>query len=177
MTVDDSALLTHSRVYDPVKARQYYLRTRQLKGRQAGAVQLPGHHPSARQQEIAAQRAALEKRLNRLKSVLAEKVAAAKGRSGVTLPPDPRQTSTEQAKEKSAQNEASKADTPLTAQQKREKAAQAKEAYQKAHPSPQQELVQLQRQIVDIRAQIKAAVEVARTQADQSTHQTASKGR
>ena len=42
MRLPDGTILMHARApYDPVKAHQYYLRTRELKGRRKGRVQLP----------------------------------------------------------------------------------------------------------------------------------------
>lgn len=42
MRLPDGTILMHGRApYDPVKAHEYYMRTRKLKGRRKGAVQLP----------------------------------------------------------------------------------------------------------------------------------------
>lgn len=184
MVPDDSALI-HGRVYDSAKARAYYLRTRQLKGRRSvrvvqpkgpgrpHAVPLSSKRRSARQAELNAQKAALEKRLTRLRDILAQKVKAAKARSGVkdTHPKNPVNTA--------AKNEVNKKNTPLTVKQKRDKTVAAKKQYQKDHgggTSTSTEIDILKRQIADIRAKIQAAIKDAQ-KSYTSTHQTASKGR
>lgn len=186
-TPDDSALL-HSRYYDPAKARAYYLRTRQLKGRQPGSYQPPSqsHTPAvkalspnakkARREELERQKKALENRLDRLKDILASKVKAAKARSGVVDKPTSTDTK-ETPEDKANKNQDTKKDTPLTTKQKNDKAKKAHEQYVKDHPSLPQELQALQRQIVDIRAKIKAAVQDAQRKAAMSNSQTAVKGR
>lgn len=188
MIVDDSALI-HEAPYDPSKAREYYLRTRKLKGRKAGAgdpqpsgrsgsAKAPTGKPRGRPKKTAAQKrkeaevqvAALKKRLERLKEVLSELVKAAKARSGV-------ETKTDKAKSKAQKNQDAKAKTPLTAKQKREAAKKAKENYDKTN-SPEKDVQELQAQIKDIKAKIQKAIEDAKKQsARKSTSQTASKGR
>lgn len=195
---DDSALL-HAKYYDPAKARAYYLRTRQLKGRggpsvsggqvgqsrsRAGVVAVRGASNEARRNELAAQKAALNKRLDRLKKVLEELVNAAKARSGVKDKSD----SDTDPKETAAKNESKKKGTPLTAKQKREKADKARKEYEKTKGSgPSQDIAVLQAQVQDIRAKIETAIKQAREKSAagaqevatsaQSKPKTASKGR
>lgn len=187
---DDSALLEHAQFYDSAKAHAYYLRTRHLKGRRSGSQQTttgnrsgsqqtsggrsgPRVNPAVtRHQQLEAQRKALEARLDRLREVLSELVAAAKKRSGVkdVVAPSPGDT----PKDTAAKNEAAKKTVPLTAAQKKEKAAQAREAYAKEHPqSLPKELQALQEQIKDIHEQIKAAVADAKKNYAKAHHQTA----
>jgi len=188
MTVDDSALI-HRRAYDPVKAREYYLKTRQLKGRRSGSSKEDSTSSStvgskvvtsntemrpSRQAELEAQRDALMKRLETLRNVLAQKVEAAKARSGVETP-SKKEAASEQTKEKSGKETA---DKPLTEQQKREKREASREQYEKERKmSLSVEVQQLQEQIKDIRAKIEKAIADARQRSLQSTIQTASKGR
>lgn len=181
---DDSALL-HGRYYDPAKARAYYLRTRQLKGRKVGRAVTPvgrarsGQGTSAqirpsRRAELKAQKAALEKRLDRLREVLAERVKAAKKRSGIEVKPEPK-TAAEKTTAKKQQDKNSK---PLTAKQKRDKREAAKKQYEKEQSTNlSQEVQQLQSQIKDIRAQIETAIKDARQKSAHSQSVTASKGR
>lgn len=183
MSVPDDSALCHAGVYDPAKARAYYLRTRNLKGRKAGGQDVTGQPQaeavkttkgSSRQQEIKAQKVALTKRLDKLRSILAELVDKAKSRSGVEDKPDKNDPPSETA----ARNESNKKNTPLTASQKRQKTDKAREEYKKqGGPSASKELEQLQRQIKDIRAKIDQAIKDARRKTDQSKNQTASKGR
>jgi hypothetical protein len=95
------AELFHIREYDPAARREYYLKTRKLKGRRVGAGKTAiARHPSTvpvkrpvlstpkktsdeRRKETEARVAALQERLAKLKKVLAELVAQAKARSGV----------------------------------------------------------------------------------------------
>ena len=181
---DDSALLHARAPYDPAKAREYYLRTRKLKGRRSVRVVAPKGKgrphavpvpvkKSNRQAELKAERAALEKRLDRLRDILAQKVKAAKSRSGVE------DHSKKSSREKAAKDQRGKNDKPLTASEKRQKADKAREDYKKEHGSTSvsQEIADLRKQIADIRARIDAAIKDAQQQHRKSTHQTASKGR
>lgn len=171
MIVDDSILLHDNllHAYDPVKAREYYLRTRKLKGRKKGSEDNKGDKNSGsvkpsgtkkspvvkkrakqKRAETEAKVAALKKRLERLKEVLSELVKEAKARSGVK---------DESPKAKADQNEETKARKPLTSAQKKAQAERAKKAYEKEKKqSPDQELKELQEKIKDIRAKIKAAI-------------------
>jgi len=171
--------------YDPAKARAYYLRTRQLKGRRptTAAVALPGRggrrpvrpasgsakvSPSSRQAELRAQKEALEKRLDRLQEVLREAVAQAKSRSGVKPPPKEAAAKTAEkspAKKSASSKESGKKDAPLTTSEKREKARKAKEDYQKSGggSSLSQDVTVLQRQVKDIRKKIEAALDDAQS--------------
>lgn len=182
--IDDSSLLHYSQGYDPVKARQYYLRTRQLKGRSPGqrdrvatgvvrSTPSKGKKKSSRREEIQAQKAALEKRLDRLRDVLAELVEAAKTRSGVD-------TKSDKSEKKSSEKEPQKK-RKLTAKEKREAAERSKEHREKNEKKqpPSKEIKELQAQIKDIRKQIKEALEDARKKKSRGTitSKTAPKGR
>lgn len=191
MTPDDSALIHGRQPYDAAKAREYYLRTRKLKGRRPARIVAPKgngrphavpvpHKKSSRQAELKAQRAALEKRLDRLRDILAQKVKAAKARSGVKTPVK------KTPHQKAATKERGKNDKPLTAAEKHKKAAEARAAYKKhgggdgkgggQDTTVQQDIAQLRKQIADIRARIDAAIKDAQAK-HKPTHQTASRGR
>ena len=128
-SVDDFLTeLFHIREYDPVARREYYLKTRKLKGRSVGSSRTavarhpapktapvvktvpvaPKKTPSQRRQETEARVAALQTRLDTLRKVLAELVAQAKMRSGVedakaTTTPQKQQPQTAQERAKAAE--------------------------------------------------------------------------
>lgn len=187
MTFDDSALFHARSNYDPAKAHEYYERTKKTKGRrpaaakpepkgrQPSAQEVPGARPGAkpnradtdsRRAELKAKRDALEKRLDRLRDVLAELVKAAKKRSGG----DPNASSKDKGggksdkapetkADKADRNTAEKKSKPETASQKKERASKAKEAYEKEHPNTLSEDVDiLEAQVEDIQKKIQAAM-------------------
>lgn len=189
--IDDSALFHGT--YDPVKAREYYLRTRKLKGRKKGRAELettmdrsefnkiakgnegkyarPGNEKAERRyrrEQLKKKKAALEKRLERLEQVLKELVEAAKKRSGVDKEPK-KDRAPETKKDKADRNKAEKKDKPETAAEKKERAKKAKEAYEKEHPNSLSKDVEiLQEQVKDIQAKIKKALEDARDRKDKA---------
>ena len=183
--IDDSYLLHYSKGYDPVKAREYYLRTRQLKGRRPAAgdydaergrkyyrqvQKMTGNEEyaatSEARKQLEEQKAALKKRLERLDEVLAELVRAAKSRSGIKTEPAKTKSDPEDTpKDKASRNESAKKDTPLTSAEKAKKAKEAREQYQKENkgPSLSTEVKQLQTKIKAVQAQIeKARAEAAK---------------
>lgn len=148
--------------YSPQKAHEYYLRTRELVGRQPGVAAQPAKVTSAakpaaaplkkaapvaakpaasKQSAVDAQMTALQARFDKLKEVLASLVAAAKARSGVDS------------------KAASKAPTKETAAQTKKRSDAAKKYYD-AHKNdkpqtPDAQLKALQQKIADISAKIK----------------------
>lgn len=179
--IDDSAIFHGT--YDPVKAREYYLRTRKLKGRRptTATAKSPGRggrkttgvrsggkanraDTKSRRAELQAQKEALEKRLDRLREVLEQLVADAKKRSGVKPPrKDEKDTAPETKVDKADRNKAEKDSKPLTSKQKSDKAKKAKEAYEKEHPNTLSTDVDiLQEQVKDIQAKIQKALTDAR---------------
>lgn len=183
--IDDSALFHGT--YDPVKAREYYLRTRKLKGRRPAASKqlsattrspakksasiVRGGAPNrantkSRRAELEAQKEALEKRLDRLREVLREKVEAAKKRSGGQKKEAEKKSAPETEVDKADRNKAekkSKPEKPETAAEKKERAKAAKEAYEKEHPNTlSQDVDILKAQIEDIQNKIQKAVADAR---------------
>jgi hypothetical protein len=78
MRLDDGTILMHGRApYDPVKAHEYYIRTRQLKGRKKGSPTYSVQKPSGKTvtltaRQLTEQRAYAAKRVNDIKLKLAE---------------------------------------------------------------------------------------------------------
>lgn len=78
MRLQDGTTLMHGKApYDPVKAHEYYIRTRQLKGRKKGSSTFLVSKPSGKTvtlttRELAEQRAYAAKRINDIKLKLAE---------------------------------------------------------------------------------------------------------
>lgn len=122
--------------YDAIKRREYYLRTRKLKGRKPGVKKTPSKKPkappkptraqrqAARHKKLEAQVDALKARLEKLRDVLAELTRQAQARSGVKPKTTP----------KKAASSAKKApEKKLTTAQKA-KAAKASKEYRKKNP-------------------------------------------
>lgn len=78
MRLPNGTILMHGRApYDPVKAHEYYIRTRHLKGRKQGAPTFKVSKPSGKtviltSRELTEQRAYAAKRINNIKLKLAE---------------------------------------------------------------------------------------------------------
>lgn len=78
MRLPDGTILMHGRTpYDPVKAHEYYIRTRQLKGRKKGSPTFSVRKPGGKTvtltaRELTEQRAYAAKRINDIKLRLAE---------------------------------------------------------------------------------------------------------
>lgn len=185
MTFDDSELFHSRSTYDPVKAHEYYLRKRKLKGRKRGVTRAefekaatgnegtydrPGPKANrtdtdSRRAELKAQKEALNKRLDRLRDVLAELVEAAKKRSGG----DPNESRDEKGKapetkvDKADRNKAEKKSKPETPSEKKERAKKAKEAYEKENPNTlSQDVDILKSQVEDIQEKIQKALATAK---------------
>lgn len=194
--IDDSELLHYAPGYDPAKARAYYLRTRQLKGRRKGPLadkttmsraeflkKAQGNEgmydrppsPEEQREKLEAQKQALIARLGRLREVLEKLVEAAKARSGIEVKSDP----SDSPEDKATRNESAKKNTPLTTAEKREKAEKAREEYKKENggPSLSTEVRQLQQQISDIQKKIQTAMAEARQKSSGPQNQTAPNGR
>ena len=136
-------------VYDPLKAHEYYLRNRKLKGRAVGkkpmVVKRSGssyssgikkHHvnkPVSKKKstdhvkEIEARVAHLQARLTSLRKVLAELVKQAKHRSGIETPTKNSSSKTSSSSSGSGSRSSSK----LTSKQKNDAAKRSKEYYDK----------------------------------------------
>lgn len=134
----DDEFLSHD--YDAVKRREYYLKTRQLKGRQPKKAVQPAkkiraikkplppkktraQRQAERRKKIQAQVNALKARLEKLKAVLAQLVKQAKSRSGQKT--EPKKSS--EKKSDGGQKQAPK----QTAKQKADAAKRSKEYYEK----------------------------------------------
>jgi predicted transcriptional regulator len=154
-------LLKHSELpYDPVKAHEYYLRTRQLKGRVSGRLQEvttgrerrvttapPKKSAAQLRAETKAKVEQLQNRLDKLKKVLRQLTEEAQARSGIKTQPA----------KKSPEKAGSGPKEKLTAKEKKE-AAERSEKYRKEHPektTPAQEVKELQQKIQDVKEKIR----------------------
>lgn len=113
--------------YDPAKRREYYLKTRQLKGRKRGTVQKPptktrAQRQAERRKKLEAEVAALKGRLEKLREALKTLTQQAKARSGV----DPKSTTS-----KKSETKGKSSPTKKTAAQKAKDAKASKEYYEK----------------------------------------------
>lgn len=189
------AVLAHAKVYDAAKAREYYLRTRQLKGRRPTAQVASIGRPVARgasnaemrlsrRKKLEAEKAKLEKRIEELKNALESLVRQTKRRAGISASEDAQKGS--DPKEQADRNTRDKKDKPLTEKQKADKREASKEQYEKEKGMTlSREVEALRDQTKDIRVKLEAAIEDARKTAPekkpraqlQSTQQTASNGR
>lgn len=159
--------------YDPVKRKEYYERTKKLKGRKGGSSEdggrtttsAPGKTPTPTKNDIPAKTAArqarikaIQERLAHLKDVLADLVEQAKVRSGGEAESD---------KKKPA--EATKAE-PKTRQEKQKAAEAARESRKKENPQSESkdeaslraQVAEVEQKIADVRAKLKAAIAQAR---------------
>lgn len=142
--------LVHS--YDSLKRREYYLRTRKLKGRKKGFVK-PAPRKKTRAQRQAerrrkqeAQIAALKGRLEKLRDVLAELTKKAQARSGVDA------TKTAKKSASSQQKSLDKTEK-LTAAQKAAK-AKADKKRREADQTPEAQIKSLNEKIKTIQERI-----------------------
>ena len=158
--------------YDPVKAKEYYERTKQLKGRQAGQANDPRNRdrelidgPSngmsdARREEIAARVDALKEQLKVFRAVLKRLVDEAKKRSGLEVDEEedegsePSNSDSESESEEGGKKKKSESEK-LTASEKRKKAKAAKEAYIEENPGS--EIAEIQKKLDEVTKKIEAA--------------------
>lgn len=189
------AELFHEEEYDPVKRREYYLRTRQLKGRPRGGassgpvIERPGQtneasttrpsggttlpaktppKPAGSKTSIETRVAELQARLEKLRSVLRELVKQAKARSGVVEQP---------TKNPSTPSKPSDKKSTLTPQQQAAQEKAAREYYEK-HKNEilEEQAKQLESQIKSVQekiANMRAQLEQA---AAKNKHKTGSAG-
>lgn len=162
LSIDD---LKH--VYDPVKAKEYYERTKKLKGRRRASTVAPAGDRSGssvavpvrrrpnslatkraaskrRREELKARADKLKARLAKLEAILDELTAKAKARSGVKEDtPDKKSTTSKKSDSK-----------PKTAAQKKKDAQAAKERRDREPQSAEAEIAKVQAQIKDVREKI-----------------------
>lgn len=157
--------------YDPAKARDYYLRTRKLKGRQPAASKSSSSRSSAKAQPLktsnkkmkkvsvpskamqsnaALRVTSIKKKLAKLKSLLAKLIQKAKNSD---------KGSTDKSKKDSGESSAKsrKESSDLTTTQKNEKAKKARDDYEKVDKKPgdsESRNKDIDAQIKDVRAQI-----------------------
>jgi hypothetical protein len=164
--VDDvlEAVIAHA--YDPQKAHEYYLRTRKLKGRRRASDQLSGPRegfnpggsatapprrsarqtPKQRQALARARVAAIQKRLDRLKEVLAELVEQAKRRSGIEVD--------DKSEKSTAETKDAKPKRRTAAEKKKDAKAQAERREKEQRLSPDQKVAAIQKEMAQVREQI-----------------------
>lgn len=136
--------------YDANKRREYYLRTRKLKGRKKGSVKAApprktrAQRQAERRRKQEAQIAALKGRLEKLRDVLAQLTKAAQARSGVD-------TKKPASKTSASKQKSSGKPEKLTAAQKAAKA--------KADKKRQEELNTPEAQIKSLNEKIKTIQE------------------
>lgn len=151
--------------YDPEARRQYYLRTRKLKGRKKGGVdsatrarptgsatpQAPRKavQEASTARQVATQKAALEARLTKLKAVLKNLLDEAEKDGGESKRDKEASTSKDGGKKRAESSD-------LTAAEKRKKAAEARKDYKKEKKQPEPETKSLEEKISDVREQIAA---------------------
>lgn len=175
--------------YDPIKAREYYLRTRQLKGRTKGSdestktyrsqkltpaahrpkAQLTKKEKSDRLKRLSKERVAqLKTRLEKLEKVLDQLTEEAKARSGV-------ETKTSSSSSSTSTSKSSSTAKPKTAAQKRKDAEAAKEQRAKENPGAAAEAKQLEQKIHAVRERIsKMKAELAESRKKVSAKKNAS---
>lgn len=167
MRLPDGTILMHGRApYDPVKAHEYYIRTRQLKGRKKGSPTFLVRKPSGKTvtltaRELTEQRAYAAKRVNDIKLRLAE--LSSKLREALGEARDKKAKSEREAKkpptaaEKSeAAREAKKYRTKNRQKLANERKAAARKS-EKADP-----VKELQTKIGEIKKRLSAAVAIQR---------------
>lgn len=164
--------LMHARVYDPVKAHEYYLRTRHLKGRRRSSADISsrpgggGHQGGtggtantvlrdSRSKDLDIRIEDLQDKVDRLRALLRERVDAAKKRAGVDEP-DKKETSSSKTKESTKETKKDdKPDKPLTEKEKREKREASKEQYDKENRTSKVQTVEaLERTIKTLRERL-----------------------
>lgn len=144
--------LAHISAYDAAKRREYYLRTRKLKGRKHGSAKPVVPHKTRAQRQAErrkkqeAQIAALKGRLEKLRTVLAQLTKAAQARSGV----DTKKTT---SKTSSSQQKSSGKPEKLTAAQKAKKAKEDKKR-READNTPEAQIKSLNEKIKTIQERI-----------------------
>lgn len=185
------AYLSHA--YDPVKAKEYYERTKKLKGRKKGVTPEPaGGRPTAgnfsktppkavaKKAPSGNRMAMLNERLNRLNEVLdllASKVAAAQARSGVEG------VAKKTAATKKAASSTTEPSKDKTSTQKKADAKAAAKAYEKnqkgestqSAQAVQDEIEEVQKKIAEARDELVAAL--AKARASSPKPKTANTGR
>lgn len=169
MRLPDGTILMHGRTpYDPVKAHEYYMRTRHLKGRKKGSPTFLVRKPSGKTvtltgQELTEQRAYAAKRVNDIKLRLAE--LNSKLRKELSEARDKKAKS--KREEKKAPTVAEKAEARRESKKYRaknqQKLANKRKSAARTGKSKQPDPVEeLQKRIGDIKKRLSAAVAIQR---------------
>lgn len=172
--------LVHATDYDPVKRREYYLKMRELKGRDRSAARDSGgsrpiarfsapssargvvkvNDAHARQQAISVRVGQLKERLGKLKEQLESLREKAR-----------KKNKDEGSGDKKATSSDSKDDKPLTSAEKRKKAKDAQERYEK-EKKPKDKLPETEEELLaeirKVESRIRAIIAEARKQSNQT---------
>lgn len=161
MELPDGTILMHAGApYDPVKAHEYYMRTRQLKGRRKGSgytVRLEGGRTAhLSEQQLKEQRAYAAKRVGEIKARLVELSAKLREmKASAQRKTDHKPTAADRSKIK---RDARK----YRERHRSELASKARRRASKTHSSKshsrQSGVVELEKKIVKIRSNLRAAV-------------------
>lgn len=174
-------ILAHAAEYDPAKRREYYLRTRKLKGRPKGGRQpapkgKPSPFDSAKlKARRKARLQALQTRLKKLEQELEILVQQAKERSGVSRSEDPTRKKTP-TQSKTSTKGSGGSERKLTAKEKRDAAQRSKE-YREKNPQ-KTETEQIEAKIRAVRekiAEMKAQIAEAKRKRARQTDRRAAK--
>jgi len=201
MITPEEVILKHANVlYDPVKRRERYLRTRQLKGRRKGVgTAIPSRTPGSgrpssqggrpqkgsdlarrraqRRKEVEARVIAMTIRLKKLRVELRKLVGEAKLRSGVKPPTEPTKAPSQTRTKKADAAGPTKQQEPRrqTASEKKKAAERSKEYYEENKPktvSISKKKAQLQRDIkVTEKKIVQARVRLRKAVADARPNQ------
>lgn len=169
MRLPDGTILMHGRMpYDPVKAHEYYMRTRQLKGRKKGSPTFLVNKPSGKtvtltSQQLTEQRAYAAKRVNDIKLKLAE--LTSKLHIALREARDKKAKSKREAKKPPTVAEKAKArrESKKYQAKNRQKLANKRKSAARTEKSKETDPVKdLQNRIGDIKKRLSAAVAIQR---------------
>ena len=169
MELPDGTILKHGRApYDPVKAHQYYLRTRQLKGRKKGSPTFTVRLANGKTVELTArqlteQRVYAAKRVNDIKQKLAELSTKLKQAMSEARKEDAK--SAREAKKPDTAAEKSKAarESKKYRDKNQQKLATKRKVAAKTKSEPKKDSVaQLQTRINDVKKRLTTALSIQR---------------
>jgi hypothetical protein len=175
----EDLLTTIAHEYDAAKRREYYLRTRQLKGRKTGSGDDPqyGSRSTAKAPvkkprasvDVAAEVAAIKAKIERLKAALQKLVAEAKERAGVDEDDEKRRKSTSSKSggstgQLSAKEKRARAENLKAARKEQSKTDPNKKTKAEEEAEIAEKIAKVRMQIFEAREKLKAAVARAQAQ-------------
>lgn len=162
-------LMHYNPGYDPAKAREYYLRTRKLKGRAKGeAAQPKGRTSSARSagglspaqraaaksKETKARVAGIRKSLDKLSNHLDKLLEERRKKGNTSSDSSKKESAKDTSKEKSSDKEPAE---KLSAAEKAKKAKKARDEYEKKPKEPSEKTAEeLDAEIAKVRARLRS---------------------